>query len=168
MTPGVDCWRIERADRMTVIVDADDYFRVAREAMLQARRRILLIGWDFDARIKLDHQIKGERPLGRFLYEVVEANPELEIFLLRWDVGAIKSLARGSTIFSVLRWMAHPRIHTKMDGHHPFGGSHHQKIVIIDDCLAFCGGIDMTSDRWDTREHLDRQPLRRRPWGWRY
>lgn len=153
---------------MTVIVDADDYFRTARKAMLQARRRILLIGWDFDARIKLDHQIKGERPLGRFLYEVVEANPELEIFLLRWDVGAIKSLARGSTIFSVLRWMAHPRIHTKMDGHHPFGGSHHQKIVIIDDCLAFCGGIDMTSDRWDTREHLDRQPLRRRPWGWRY
>ena len=33
--------------------------------------------------------------------------------------------------------------------------SHHQKIVVIDDCLAFCGGIDMTSARWDTREHLD-------------
>ena len=153
---------------MTVIVDADDYFRVARQAMLQARRRILLIGWDFDARINLDHRIKGAPPLGSFLYEIVEQNPGLEIFLLRWDVGAMKSLVRGSTIFSVLRWMAHPRIHTKMDGHHPFGASHHQKIVIIDDCLAFCGGIDMTSDRWDTREHLDRQPLRRRPWGWRY
>ena len=153
---------------MTVIVDADDYFRVARQAMLGARRRILLIGWDFDARIKLDHRIKGEQPLGRFLYEVVERNPELELFLLRWDVGAIRSLVRGTTIFSVLRWMAHPRIHTKMDAHHPFGASHHQKVVIIDDCLAFCGGIDMTGNRWDTREHRHREPLRRRPWGRRY
>jgi phosphatidylserine/phosphatidylglycerophosphate/cardiolipin synthase-like enzyme len=43
------------------------------------------------------------------------------------------------------------------------GGAHHQKIVVIDDCLAFAGGIDVTADRWDTPEHLDRQPLRRRP-----
>jgi len=164
MKPGQDCWRIERADRMTVIVDADEYFRVARQAMLQAKRRILLIGWDFDARIILDHQAtEGPAPVGAFIHHLVERNPELEVHLLRWDVGAIKSLGRGTTIFTVLRWMKHPRIHTKLDGHHPTAASHHQKIVIIDDCLAFCGGIDMTGDRWDTREHLDQSPYRRRP-----
>ncbi|KQU49633.1 phospholipase [Sphingomonas sp. Leaf339] len=169
MTPGKDCWRIERADRMSVIVDADSYFRVAREAMLQAKKRILLIGWDFDARIVLDHSVNGPpRSLGAFVYDVVERNPDLEVFLLRWDLGAIKSLGRGGTLFTVLKWMAHPRIHTKLDGHHPTGASHHQKIVIIDDCLAFCGGIDMTGDRWDTREHLDEQPLRKHSWGQSY
>jgi phosphatidylserine/phosphatidylglycerophosphate/cardiolipin synthase-like enzyme len=50
-----------------------------------------------------------------------------------------------------------------VDTHHPVGGAHHQKIVVIDDCLAFAGGIDVTTDRWDTSEHLDRNQLRRRP-----
>ncbi|HEY8611444.1 MAG TPA: phospholipase D-like domain-containing protein, partial [Roseomonas sp.] len=31
------------------------------------------------------------------------------------------------------------------------------------DALAFCGGIDVTAGRWDTREHLDDDPRRRRP-----
>jgi phosphatidylserine/phosphatidylglycerophosphate/cardiolipin synthase-like enzyme len=164
MRPDEAVWRVERADRMTVIVDAEDYFRAARAAMLQAKRRILLIGWDFDARIVLDHDVDQEpRAVGAFIHGLVEATPELEVFLLRWDLGALKTLVRGSTFFTVLKWMRHPRIHTKLDGHHPTGGSHHQKIVIIDDCLAFCGGIDMTADRWDTRAHLDDDPRRRRP-----
>jgi phosphatidylserine/phosphatidylglycerophosphate/cardiolipin synthase-like enzyme len=60
---------------------------------------------------------------------------------------------------------AGPRIHTKLDGHHPHGASHHQKIVVIDDCFAFCGGIDMTGERWDTSEHRDDDPGRHLPNG---
>jgi phosphatidylserine/phosphatidylglycerophosphate/cardiolipin synthase-like enzyme len=164
-------WRIERAEHFAVIVDAEQYFRIARRAMLKAQRRIMLVGWDFDARIVLDHDCardEGPRTVGDFIYWLVERNPDLEVYLLRWDVGAIKALFRGTTIFTVLKWMRHPRIHTKLDGHHPTGASHHQKIVVIDDCLAFCGGIDMTSDRWDTRAHADDDPRRRTPAGRRY
>ncbi|MFD0464813.1 hypothetical protein ACFQY9_26225 [Microvirga aerilata] len=45
-----------------------------------------------------------------------------------------------------------------MDGAHPPGAAHHHKIVVIDDAVAFCGGIDMTGDRWDTPEHRDNAP----------
>lgn len=51
--PTDTCWRVERSTRATVIVDADDYFRAARQAMMKAKTQILLIGWDFDARIDL-------------------------------------------------------------------------------------------------------------------
>ncbi|WP_267380925.1 MULTISPECIES: phospholipase D-like domain-containing protein [unclassified Sphingomonas] len=166
MQPGRDCWRIERADAMSVIVDAADYFRYARRAMLGAKRRIMMVGWDFDARIVLDSEAtEGPATIGEFVYWLVERNPDLEVFLLRWDVGALKAVLRGTTVLTVLKWMRHPRIHTRLDGHHPTGGSHHQKIVIVDDCLAFCGGIDMTSDRWDTREHRDGDPGRMTPRG---
>jgi phosphatidylserine/phosphatidylglycerophosphate/cardiolipin synthase-like enzyme len=37
--------------------------------------------------------------------------------------------------------------------------------VVIDDGFAVSGGIDMTSDRWDTPEHFDEDPRRRRPYG---
>ena len=163
---GANGWRIERATRATVIVDAADYFEAARCAMLAAERRIMLIGWDFDARIRLspDEPMK----LGDFILWLANRRPELEIYLLRWDMGAVKTLFRGTTIVSLARWMLHKRIHTRLDGAHPTGASHHQKIVVIDDGFAFCGGIDMTSDRWDTREHCDGDPRRRRPNGRTY
>lgn len=169
--PGRNVWRVERADRLSVIVDADQYFGVAREAFAAAKKRIMLVGWDFDARIRLagSHGVtQGPETVGDFLYWLVERNPELELYLLRWDVGALKSVFRGKTMFTVLKWARHPRIHVKLDAHHPTGSSHHQKIVSIDDCLAFCGGIDMTAERWDTRAHRDDDPGRRTPGGKAY
>ena len=166
LIPGRNCWRIERASRLSVIVDAADYFAAARKAMLAAEKRIMLIGWDFDARIRL---VPGdEMTLGEFVLWLVRRRPELEVYLLRWDMGALKTVFRGTTILTLGRWMLHKRIHTKLDGHHPTGASHHQKIVVIDDCFAFCGGIDMTGDRWDTRAHRDEDPDRRRPGGRAY
>ncbi|HVF95241.1 MAG TPA: phospholipase D-like domain-containing protein [Sphingomonas sp.] len=156
-----NCRAIVRAEQLTVIVDAARYFATAREALLEATHRVMLIGWDFDARIVLDHDAtEGPAKVGDFLLWLVDRSPELNLYLLRWDLGAIKSLFRGTTVVSLVKLMRHPRIHVRLDGHHPTGASHHQKIVCIDDCLAFCGGIDMTDERWDTCDHRDDDPRR--------
>jgi phosphatidylserine/phosphatidylglycerophosphate/cardiolipin synthase-like enzyme len=169
---GEDCWRIARAEKATVIVDAEEYFRHARAAMLLAKKRIMLIGWDFDARITLlrEDEAKDGAPaeIGELISWLLDRTPELEVFLLRWDFGAIKALFRGKTPLTILKWMRHPRITVKLDSHHPTAASHHQKIVVIDDCFAFCGGIDMTGDRWDTRHHRDEEAGRRHPDGTPY
>jgi phospholipase D1/2 len=52
-------------------------------------------------------------------------------------------------------------MHFAIDGAHPTGSVHHQKLTVVDDAVAFCGGIDFTLDRWDTREHLHRSRFRR-------
>ena len=150
--PGDDCWRIETATRASVIIDADTYFRYARAAMLKARKRIMLIGWDFDAAISLvrDDEVGDGAPavIGDFISWLVNRSPDLEIFLLRWDVGAMKSMVSPVNLFTTLKWMAHPRVTVKLDGHHPPAASHHQKIVVIDDCFAFCGGIPHVLAVW--------------------
>jgi phosphatidylserine/phosphatidylglycerophosphate/cardiolipin synthase-like enzyme len=131
----------------------------------------MLVGWDFDARIRLGRAGEGDdgpEKLGDFILWLVKRRPELEVCLLRWDLGALNTVFRGTTIFTLMRWMRHPRIRTKLDGAHPTGASHHQKIVVLDDSMAFCGGIDMTGDRWDTRAHRDGEALRRRPNGTPY
>jgi phospholipase D1/2 len=164
--PGHNCWRIERAGRLAVIVDAADYFAAIKSSVLKARRTVLLIGWDFDTRIKLDpdrRKASGPDGLGKFLSWVVENRPGLEIYMLKWDLGIIESFGRGSTPLVILDWITDRRMHLKLDGAHPVASAHHQKIVVIDDAVAFCGGIDITADRWDTREHLDDDPHRRRP-----
>lgn len=150
-----------------MVVDAQDYYRLVRQAMLEAREQILLIGWDFDTRIDLDREQADadDAPytLGRFVSWLAEHRPRLQIHILKWDLGAIKLLGRGDTVLRVVGWASHGRIHFRFDGAHPAGGSHHQKIVVIDDQLAFCGGIDMTGSRWDTRAHKPADPRRRRP-----
>lgn len=162
-------WRIERASRAAVVIDADTYFRVARAAMMKARKQILLVGWDFDARIRLAW--KDEPPgvpteVGEFINWLVKRRPDLNVYILRWDKGALKTLFRGKTLWTLTKWrFLRKRIHLKLDGHHPVGASQHQKIVVIDDCLAFCGGIDMTDERWDTRAHRDDDPHRTSPRG---
>jgi phosphatidylserine/phosphatidylglycerophosphate/cardiolipin synthase-like enzyme/uncharacterized membrane protein YdjX (TVP38/TMEM64 family) len=62
----------------------------------------------------------------------------------------------------------HPRLHFIEDGRHPLMASQHQKMVVIDDALAFCGGFDISKWRWDTSAHVAEEPRRRDPDGDRY
>lgn len=168
LNPSENCWRIERADEFALLIDADCYFAAARAAMKAAKRSIFLVGWDFDARITLGHpdvDDEGPRGVGDFLLWLAKRNPDLEIRLLLWNPAFFSNWVKLSNVPYLLRWKLHPRITVKLDGNHPVGSSHHQKILVIDDSLAFCGGIDVTTDRWDTREHLDDDPRRKRPNG---
>ncbi|PKV98460.1 phospholipase D-like domain-containing protein [Nocardia fluminea] len=168
LSPGETCWQIAQADRLACIVDAADYFRHAKSAMLQARERIVLIGWDFDTRIKFEphgQTLEGPDRLGKFLSWLPRHRPGLEIYLLKWNIGAFTAIGRGMTPIFVVNWMTDRRLHFEMDAAHPIGSAHHQKIVVIDDRLAFCGGIDMTVDRWDTSDHRDDNDFRTAPSG---
>ena len=163
-------WRFARAERASVIVDAADYFAHMQDAMLAAKRRIFLIGWDFDTRIHLtlgrrwwQRPFKREHPrrLGSFIGWLVRHRPELEVRILKWSVSVFQFLLRGSMAWDLLRWARHKRIKFKFDNAHPIACSHHQKIAVLDDRLAVCGGIDMTDRRWDTRKHLEHDGRRR-------
>lgn len=167
-------WRYARASRAHIVVDAAAYFELMQKAMLDARQRIHLIGWDFDTRVRLgpgrrwwNGPSRRRQPsrLGAFVVWLVKRTPGLQIRVLKWNFGALKFVFRGSMILDLIRWYLTPSIDFKFDAAHPLGCSHHQKIVVIDDSFAVCGGIDMTSDRWDTPEHRDNDPRRRRPDG---
>lgn len=168
----VGVWRYAHADRVAVIVDAEDYFRHMQNAMLKAERRILLVGWDFDTRIHLEtgrrwwhkgQTAQHPRRLGSFVPWLSRHRKGVKIYILKWSLGILSLLTRGAMTLDLLRWAPKKRITFKADTMHPLGGSHHQKIVIIDDRLAVCGGIDMTSGRWDTRKHRENDPRRRFP-----
>ncbi|MFW6076180.1 MAG: phospholipase D-like domain-containing protein [Hyphomicrobiales bacterium] len=171
LTPGRTCWTTAHAERASVVVDAAAYFSAAKTAILAAKHAVFLIGWDFDTRIVLEPDDPAPdvpNTLGPFLSYVVRRRPGLQIFVLRWDLAFLKMPFRGTTPLFVLDWMTSRRLHFRLDSQHPAGACHHQKIVVIDDALAVCGGIDMTVDRWDTPDHLDHDRRRVRPNGEAY
>jgi phospholipase D1/2 len=165
------CWRIARTNRFAVIVDAADYFAHAKDAMLKARQSIMLIGWDFDLRIRLTPEGQGEdgrMRLGDFLKMLVRRRPELRIYILKWDMAVLFTMRWQIVPMILYDLIGTRRIHLRFDSTHPHTAAHHQKIVVIDDAIAFCGGIDMTDHRWDTREHAPRDSRRIDPSGKQY
>jgi len=170
LQPGRNCLGVGTARRASVLVDAADYFVRLEASLRRARRSIVILGWDFDAGIRLrrEGQEKDSLTLGDLLRTLVEEKPELEIRILIWSLSTIH--APGSTVPLLFGspWQDHPRITLRLDNHNPIYGAHHQKIVLVDDSVAFVGGIDLTVDRWDTTEHIPDDERRLTPDGCAY
>ena len=163
---GRNCWKITHASRAAVIIDAAPYFRFIRDIFAQARKQILILGWDFDTRTILDpEQGKKSEALGEFFLRLAKERTDRRIDILKWSFGAKKQFLHLSSAWMLLRWSITRAINFRFDSAHPFGCSHHQKIVVVDEVLAVCGGIDMCTGRWDTSEHVEGDSRRKLPSG---
>ena len=164
LQPGRNCWRIEKARRFGMLVDAEAYFSAVRQAICNARHSVFILSWDIDSRMILMPEGTDDgypEALGDFLKAVADERPDLHIYVLNWDFAMLYGLEREWLPAYKNGWEGHDRIHFHMDGKHPLWSSHHQKIVVIDDAIAFVGGLDLTTCRWDTPEHACHNPLRR-------
>lgn len=165
--PGQNAWHVAHADRLSVLVDGQAYFEALERALEEARREVWIVGWDFNPDIPMRPELPHSPTLGAFLLRLVEQRPELTIRVLIWAMGPVYS-GKSLKMFRKRRWSSHPRIVLAFDGRHPLRGSHHQKLVVVDDAVAFVGGIDLTAKRWDTTEHRVDDPRRKHPSGTPY
>lgn len=166
VVPGRNCWRIEPCARASVVVDAARYYHLVRESMEAARQCILIIGWDFDTRIALEPGERGSgETLGSLFLSLARRKPDRRIAILKWAFGAKKQFLHPRAAWMLWKWHRTRAIDFRFDSAHPPGCSHHQKIVVIDERLAVCGGIDISTARWDTSDHADGDRRRRLPGG---
>ena len=167
--PGETCWRVETADRVAMLVDSGAYFTAALTAMRKARRSILLLGWGFDPRTRLRPDPSGEEhgpdEIGNLLIKLSKERPELDIHVLIWKSAFPISASQHFFPHRARSWFTGTRINFQLDASVPFGACHHQKVLVIDDALAFCGGGDFGVDRWDSASHLDKDRRRTMPGG---
>lgn len=168
LNEGRNCWRRPHADRAALLVDGSAYFAALADAIERAEQQILMVGWDFHSQVRLRRD--AARPdagdddqLVALLERQVRARRRLRVHILAWDFAMIYALERQWQPLVHFEKKTHRRISYRLDDHHPLGGSHHQKIVVIDDALAFCGGLDVTGGRWDTRDHPAHDPRRNDP-----
>lgn len=171
LAPGRNCRLTARARRAAFLVDGESFFSAFHEAVSRARHTVYIAGWDLDSRMQLrrdgrDHGAPAT--LGDFLNQMAKTTPNLRIQVLVWDFAMIYALEREPLLLFHMGFKTHRRVRTVMDGETPLGSSHHQKLVVVDDKVAFCGGLDLTQRRWDTREHLEADPRRTDPGGLTY
>jgi phospholipase D1/2 len=150
------------------IFDAGPYYERISELLEDAEHFAVFVGWQIDSRLSLSKPFRpgvvptsdrGNETLREKILRLVERKPDFQFYFLMWDHAYFYVLERESWQGRI--WdNLHPRVHFLFDNRHPFGGSHHEKICIIDGKTVLCGGIDLCDDRWDTPAHLYSDPRR--------
>jgi len=159
---GASGWRRPAASRLAFLVDAERYFGALADALERAREQVLIVGWDVHSRTRLRRDEAGGLPseLGPLLDALARRRRRLRIHVLDWDYSVVLALGREWLPVVQLDWRTHPRVEFCLDPEHPVGACHHQKIVVIDDRVAFSGGLDLTLRRWDASAHAPDDPRR--------
>jgi phosphatidylserine/phosphatidylglycerophosphate/cardiolipin synthase-like enzyme len=168
LEPGPGLWRSAVASRFSILMENQAYFDALSSALHKAERSIVVLGWQFDPRTHLDPETRpGDKTaeIGHQLRMLVKKKPDLDIRLLIWKSPLLIAASQGFYPHRAQRWFRKRMVEFRMDSPGPIGACHHQKVIVIDDKVAFVGGGDISTDRWDSEEHLDGDPRRALPNG---
>jgi phosphatidylserine/phosphatidylglycerophosphate/cardiolipin synthase-like enzyme len=149
-------------NQLDVLIDGAQALPAIAEALMAAQSHVHITGWHLAAHFEL---VRGERPvvLGALLAELAQ---RVDVRVLVWAGAPVPVFhpTRKEVAADVENLVRDTRIRCAPDPREHPVHCHHEKTVIIDDEVAFVGGIDMTDlagDRFDVSEH----PARRRL-GW--
>jgi phosphatidylserine/phosphatidylglycerophosphate/cardiolipin synthase-like enzyme len=151
------------------LLDSAAYFAAAKSAMAKAKTSIHLLGWAFDPLTQLKPDAQGGGPVddqvGGFLKDLALSRPGLDVRVLIWKSALPIAASQHFFPHRARACFRNTPVTFRLDAAVPLGACHHQKVLVIDDRVAFCGGGDITTDRWDTPAHLDDDTRRRMPFG---
>ena len=140
-----------------VLIDGVQALPAIADELSRARSHVHLTGWHFSPDFALARE--GELVILRNL--LAELAERVDVRVLAW-AGAPLPLfrpSRGDVRTMRDQLIAHTKIECALDAKERPLHCHHEKTIIIDDRVAFVGGIDITSesgDRYDTNHHPPR------------
>jgi phosphatidylserine/phosphatidylglycerophosphate/cardiolipin synthase-like enzyme len=144
--------------RVELLADGSEGLPRIADAIRSARSHVHLAGWHFERSFQLD---EGGPTLHELLAEAAE---RVEVRVLAW-AGAPLPLfhpARREVRQACQELAGGTRISMALDARERPFHCHHEKTVVVDDEVAFVGGIDLTGfggDRLDSNEHQRRNGL---------
>ena len=150
--PGENVERVAEGVRARVIIDGEAYFQALAAAAAVAEEQLLISAWALDPDAVILFDAAGPVRVVDLFARVLELHPRLRINVLAWDMARTMAWGQGGALALDDPRLA-GRLRVVYDGGTPLGGSHHQKLVVIDDVVAFCGGLDLAAGRFDTPAH---------------
>ena len=138
---------------LEVLIDGENALPAMAEAIRGARRHVHICSWNFQP--DFDPGPRKSTPIRDLLAEVAERIP---VRMLVWAGAPVPVFKprRGDVKAARDALVRGTKIQCELDAHGRLMHCHHEKIVIVDDEVAFVGGIDLTAlagDRYDSNEH---------------
>ncbi|MEP6892421.1 MAG: phospholipase D family protein [Gaiellaceae bacterium] len=140
-----------------VLIDGEQALPRVAATLAEAQSHVYLAGWQFSPSLALVRG--GERVILRNL--LAELAERVDVYVLAW-AGAPLPLFRPSraTVRRIRDELCRGTdIHCALDDRERPLHCHHEKTIVVDDRVAFVGGIDLTfvnGDRFDGNDHVAR------------
>ncbi|XP_067674239.1 phospholipase D1-like isoform X2 [Haliotis asinina] len=138
-------------------VDASSYFEAVADALEKAKEEIFIADWWLSPEIYLKRpMLEGDKwRLDVILQRKAEMGVKVYILLYKEVELALQINSRYSKHILMNRNTENIRVLRHPD--HGANGvllwAHHEKLVVIDQSVAFLGGIDLCYGRWDDEKH---------------
>ncbi|KAF9649936.1 phospholipase D [Thelephora ganbajun] len=139
------------------LVDGRDYFWNLSRAILLAKESIYIHGWWLSPELQLRRPGKERYRLDRLLQR--KARDGVKIYIILYhevssrttptDSGYTKQCMMGLHEENIMVQRSPSHFQTGT-----FYWAHHEKLCVIDQAIAFMGGLDMCFGRWDTPQHV--------------
>lgn len=164
-------------------VDGQETFKLMYDKIHQAKTCIYIANYDLDPALRFvrnsdqptaylghDHEAY---PLQDLLVE--KAREGVEVKIIVWEPRLVLKLLPGADERGIdgradevagineiaKRYEMSDRLAVRIDSTAPtLTSAHHEKIVVVDNQVGFCGGLDLSRGKWDTSSHEYDNPLR--------
>jgi phosphatidylserine/phosphatidylglycerophosphate/cardiolipin synthase-like enzyme len=143
-----------------ILIDGAEALPAIAKELAAARSHVHITGWFFSPDFAL---VRDERPvvLRHLLAELAE---RVDVRVLAWAGAPLPFFRPSRREVRKMRdeLMTQSRIKCGLDSRERPLHCHHEKTIVIDDRVAFVGGIDLTSeagDRFDSSEHAARAAI---------
>ena len=148
---------VRSGNAVSLLIDGAQALPLIAEEMRRARSHVHLTGWSFSPDFVLVRD--GEQVVLRNL--LAELAERVDVRVLAWAGAPLPLFHPTRTEVRRMRekLIERTRIQCALDSHERPMHCHHEKTIVIDDRVAFVGGIDLTSlagDRYDTSDHPPR------------
>ncbi len=157
-------------NKLTPLVDGQAILKEMYEAMDAAETSIYLVIWFLSPEF---HMVRDGEDDDRyeFLSLVARKAETIDVRVLLWP-GSVVGKCASSKVKKAQQTLlkANPKIKVLLDKREHLSHCHHQKTIVVDERLAYVGGIDPTLfdvDRWDKSGHPFRSGLNWHDADWR-
>lgn len=153
-TEKENVWCIERIAHLGFLQDADQYYQAFFEALPQARKNVFISAWELESKVNLA-RVSSEFPsdLRRYFSFLARDNRNLKIKISCWKPGLYLKFSRERLAEYKWRKVSDAGVIYKSERSPYAFGSFHEKIVLVDNACGFLGGMDVSTNRWDTASH---------------
>eukprot|EP01087_Luapelamoeba_hula_P008735 TRINITY_DN2206_c0_g1_i1.p1 TRINITY_DN2206_c0_g1~~TRINITY_DN2206_c0_g1_i1.p1 ORF type:complete len:1114 (+),score=189.00 TRINITY_DN2206_c0_g1_i1:58-3399(+) len=145
---------IRDACRTKWFINGRPYFDELLRVLPRAKKTVYIADWYFSPGVYLKRGagIEKKYRLDNFLKSVAERG--VKIYLIVWNAPSLGFALEPKFLISYLNSL-HPNIacicHPTFT---PITWSHHQKFVVVDEEVAFVGGVDLCYTRYDDEQYL--------------
>ncbi|TFK40629.1 hypothetical protein BDQ12DRAFT_679780 [Crucibulum laeve] len=138
------------------LVDGRDYFWNLSRAILLARESIYIHDWWLSPELHLRRPNKDRYRLDKLLER--KAKEGVKIYIILYQEVSNRTTPTDSNYAKQRLVNLHPNVMVQRSPSHfqtgTFYWAHHEKMCVIDQAIAFMGGLDLCFGRWDTAQHV--------------